>query len=339
MTTAMKYFLRSLALLAVLACTGQNATAQQAGAQPAWNEVFLAQDNQRPGPRITVADATELVQRQTGGRVLNAQEARQDGRRLSRKGVDPLRRSARVLRRRPQWRDATGLSPDMRVLVIEDEPSLQAQVRARLEADGYVVDACADGNEGLYLAAEYPLSAAIVDLGLPGLSGIDIIKRLRQRGSALPILILTARGRWQDKVEGLEAGADDYLVKPFQMEELLARLKALLRRAVGSAQNTLQLGPVKLDFSTQKVSLDGSELALTTFEYRLLEYLVKQRDRVVPKDELADYLYPHDEDRDSNVIEVLIGRLRRKLDPAGTLSPIETLRGRGYRLTLGVTPR
>ena len=226
----------------------------------------------------------------------------------------------------------------MRVLVIEDEPSLQAQVRARLEAEGYRVDACADGKEGLYLAAEYPLDAAIVDLGLPGLSGIDIIKRLRQRGSALPILILTARGRWQDKVEGLEAGADDYLVKPFQMEELLARLKALLRRATGSAHNALELGPVSLDLATQKLSLDGNELELTTFEYRLLEYLVKQRDRVVSKDELADYLYPHEEDRDSNVIEVLIGRLRRKLDPAGTLSPIETLRGRGYRFTLGATP-
>jgi two-component system, OmpR family, response regulator PhoP len=223
----------------------------------------------------------------------------------------------------------------MRVLVIEDEPRLQAQVRARLEAEGYVVEGCGDGNEGLYRAAEYPLSAAIVDLGLPGLSGIDVIKRLRSRGSALPILILTARGRWQDKVEGLEAGADDYLVKPFQMEELLARLKALLRRAAGSARNTLQLGPVTLDLSAQKVALDGTDLALTAFEYRLLEYLVQQRDRVVPKDELGDYLYPHDEDRDSNVIEVLIGRLRRKLDPAGTLAPIETLRGRGYRFTLG----
>jgi len=225
----------------------------------------------------------------------------------------------------------------MRVLVIEDEPSLQSQMRTQLEAEGYVVDTCGDGNEGLYLATEYPLDAAIIDLGLPGLSGIDVIKRLRESGSTLPILILTARGRWQDKVEGLEAGGDDYLVKPFQMEELLARLKALLRRAAGSTQNTLQLGPIKLDFAAQKTLLDGNELELTTFEYRLLEYLVKRRDRVVPKDELADYLYPHDEDRDSNVIEVLIGRLRRKLDPAGTLSPIETLRGRGYRFTLGTS--
>jgi len=219
----------------------------------------------------------------------------------------------------------------MRVLLIEDEPSLQAQVRTRLEAEGYVVDACAEGDEGLYLASEYPFSIAIVDLGLPKLSGIEIIKRLRERGSALPILILTARSRWQDKVEGLEAGADDFLVKPFQMEELLARLKALLRRAAGSAQNLLQLGSLRLDLSAQQVSLDGNVIELTAFEYRLLEYLMRQRDRIVSKDELADYLYPHDEDRDSNVIEVLIGRLRRKLDPSGTLAPIETLRGRGYR--------
>ena len=222
----------------------------------------------------------------------------------------------------------------MRVLLIEDEPSLQAQVRTRLEAEGYVVDACAEGDEGLYLASEYPFSIAIVDLGLPKLSGIEIIKRLRERGSALPILILTARSRWQDKVEGLEAGADDFLVKPFQMEELLARLKALLRRAAGSARNLMELGPLRLDLSAQQVSLDGKPIELTTFEYRLLEYLMKQRDRIVSKDELADYLYPHDEDRDSNVIEVLIGRLRRKLDPSGTLAPIETLRGRGYRFSL-----
>ena len=228
----------------------------------------------------------------------------------------------------------------MRVLVIEDELSLLEQVRARLQAEGYRVDASSDGTDGLYLATEYPLDAAIVDLGLPGMSGIEIIKRLRAQGSSLPILILTARGRWQDKVEGLEAGADDYLVKPFQMEELLARLKALLRRAAGAAGGALRCGPVTLDLAAQQVALRGERVELTAFEYRLLEYLMKQRGKVVPKSELADYLYPHDEDRDSNVLEVLVGRLRRKLDPDGTLLPIETLRGRGYRFTLAAdTPK
>ena len=222
----------------------------------------------------------------------------------------------------------------MRVLVIEDELSLLEQVRSRLQTEGYQVDASSDGTDGLYLATEYPLDAAIVDLGLPGMSGIEIIQRLRAQGSSLPILILTARGRWQDKVEGLEAGADDYLVKPFQMEELLARLKALLRRSAGAAGGALRCGPVTLDLAAQQVALHGAAVELTAFEYRLLEYLMKQRGKVVPKSELADYLYPHDEDRDSNVLEVLVGRLRRKLDPDGTLLPIETLRGRGYRFTL-----
>lgn len=222
----------------------------------------------------------------------------------------------------------------MRVLVIEDEASLQQQIRAQLEALGHVVDASMDGRDGLYLASEYPFDAAIVDLGLPGLSGIEIIRQLRSQGSALPILILTARGRWQDKVEGLEAGADDYLSKPFQMEELLARLKALLRRAAGASDNLLRGGPVTLDLAAQKALLEGREIELTTFEYRLLEYLMKQHGKVVPKSELSDYLYPHDSDRDSNVLEVLVGRLRRKLDPDGALAPIETLRGRGYRYTL-----
>lgn len=222
----------------------------------------------------------------------------------------------------------------MRVLVIEDELLLQKQIANRLQAEGYLVDASGEGKEGLYRAAEYPHDVLIVDLGLPGLAGIDIIRKLRAQGKNLPILILTARGRWQDKVEGLEAGADDYVVKPFQMEELLARLKALLRRAAGTAQNILSLGALTLDLAAQKVQFNGREIELTTFEYRLLEHLVKERDKVVSKDELADYLYPHDEDRDSNVIEVLIGRLRRKLDPDGTLSPIETLRGRGYRFAL-----
>ena len=222
----------------------------------------------------------------------------------------------------------------MRILVIEDEVKLQQQVRDRLQADGYMVDASGDGKEGLYFASEYPLDAAIVDIGLPGMSGLEVIRQLRKQGNTLPILILTARGMWQDKVKGLEAGADDYLVKPFHMEELLARLKALLRRATGVAGTELTCGPVTVDTATQKVTLEGDAVDLTAFEYRLLEFLMRRKGEVVTKSELADYLYPHDDDRDSNVIEVLIGRLRRKLDPAGRLQPIETLRGRGYRFTL-----
>ena len=222
----------------------------------------------------------------------------------------------------------------MRILVIEDEASLQTQLRDRLQADGHIVDTSDDGKVGLYLASEYPVDAAIVDLGLPRLSGLDVIKQLREQGKDLPILILTARGRWQDKVAGLEAGADDYVVKPFQMEELLARLKALVRRAAGSGQAEVTFGPISLNMATQTVTLEGNAVELTAFEYRLLEYLIRRRE-VVPKMELADYLYPHDESRDSTVIEVLIARLRRKLDPGGKLRPIETLRGRGYRFTLG----
>jgi two-component system response regulator PhoP len=223
----------------------------------------------------------------------------------------------------------------MRILVVEDEPTLQEQVRAGLEAQSYTVDSTGDGKEALYLATEYPYDAAIVDIGLPGLSGLDIIGRLRARGSHLPILVLTARARWQDKVQGLETGADDYLTKPFEMEELLARLKALLRRAAGAAQEVLRFGPVTFNPGSQKVAVDGAEVELTSYEYRLLEHLMRERRRVLSKDELAAHLYPHDEERDSNVIEVLNGRLRRKLDPSGTLQPLETLRGRGYRFTLG----
>lgn len=222
----------------------------------------------------------------------------------------------------------------MRILVIEDEASLQAQLRAALEGQGYRVDDSRDGREGLHLASEYPFDAAIVDLGLPGLSGIDLIRAVRGAGKTLPILILTARGRWQDKVEGLEAGGDDYLAKPFQMEELLARLKALLRRSAGSADHRLRGGPITLDPTTQEAFLGNAQIELTAFEYRMLEYLMQHRPKVIPKSELADYLYPHDQDRDSNVLEVLLTRLRRKLDPAGTLQPIETLRGRGYRFVL-----
>ena len=223
----------------------------------------------------------------------------------------------------------------MRILLVEDEPALQQQVRSGLEAQSYTVDSTGDGKEALYLATEYPYDAAIVDIGLPGISGLDIIGRLRARGSHLPILVLTARARWQDKVQGLETGADDYLTKPFEMEELLARLKALLRRAAGAAQEVLRFGPVALNPGSQKVTVADAEVELTSYEYRLLEHLMRERRRVLSKDELAAHLYPHDEERDSNVIEVLIGRLRRKLDPGGTLQPLETLRGRGYRFTLG----
>ena len=222
----------------------------------------------------------------------------------------------------------------MRILVIEDEFRLQNQIRQQLEAAGYMVDTCSNGDEGLFLATEYPLDAAIIDIGLPGKSGLEIIKALRERGSLLPILILTARSSWQDKVQGLEMGADDYLTKPFQMEELQARVKALLRRATGIPQTLLKCGPITLDVTAQSVTVNGQDIELTSFEYRLLEELVRHHGEVLSKHTLADYLYPHDEDRDSNVLEVMVGRLRRKLDPDGTLNPIETMRGRGYRFTL-----
>ncbi len=222
----------------------------------------------------------------------------------------------------------------MRLLIIEDEQDLLTDIKASLEAENYIVDTSSDGNEGYFFATEYPLDAAIIDIGLPGMSGIEIIQKLREQGHTLPILILTARSRWQEKVEGLEAGADDYLVKPFQMEELIARLKALLRRATGSATTELCCGCITLKVDTQQVLRDSAAIEVTAYEYRLLEYLIRHSTEAISKTRLADYLYPHDDDRDSNVIEVLIGRLRKKLDPDGKLKPIETLRNRGYRFTL-----
>jgi two-component system response regulator PhoP len=223
----------------------------------------------------------------------------------------------------------------VRLLLVEDDAALRLGLARQLEGDGYRVDQAGDGEDGLFQAREYPVDLAIVDLGLPKLGGLKVVQSLRGEGRTLPILILTARGSWQDKVVGLEAGADDYLVKPFEYPELAARIKALLRRSLKATSDVLKLGRLAIDFSAQSVMLDGAPVELTAFEYRLLEYLVRERARVVTKLELSDYLYPHDEDRDSNVLEVLIGRLRRKLDPDGTLAPIETLRGRGYRLTLG----
>lgn len=221
----------------------------------------------------------------------------------------------------------------MRILVIEDEIKLQQQIRQQLESAGYMVDTYSDGSEGLFFAREYPLDAAVIDIGLPGKSGLEIIKALREQGNLLPILILTARSSWQDKVQGLEVGADDYLTKPFQMEELQARVKALLRRSIGIPHTQLNCGPIIIDVASQSVTVNDKPIELTSFEYRMLEELVRHHGEVLSKQLLTDYLYPHDEDRDSNVLEVMVGRLRRKLDPDGSLNPIETLRGRGYRFT------
>jgi two-component system response regulator PhoP len=222
----------------------------------------------------------------------------------------------------------------MRILVIEDEAPLREQVVDRLRVQGYAVDAAADGNAGLYLGKEYPIDVAVVDLGLPGLSGIEVIRGWRQAGRRFPVLILTARGRWQDKVEGLEVGADDYLVKPFHMEELLARLRALVRRAEGWTHAVLQCESIALDTGTQTVTVAGQPVEFTAYEYKLLEYLMLHAGEVVSKTELSEHLYDDDFDRDSNVLEVLVGRLRRKLDPSRALNPVETLRGRGYRFRL-----
>lgn len=227
----------------------------------------------------------------------------------------------------------------MRVLVVEDEQVLREQLVVRLRGEGYAVDAAGDGEEGAYCGSELPLDAAIVDLGLPGLSGLDMIRQWREAGRRFPVLILTARGQWQDKVDGLESGGDDYLVKPFHMQELLARLRALIRRSRGLAEPVLRRGPLALDIHTQTLSLAGEPVGLTAFEYRILEYLMMHGGRVISKSELTEHVYDEDMERDSNVIEVLVGRLRRKIDPDGNLSPIETLRGRGYRFCLEADAR
>lgn len=222
----------------------------------------------------------------------------------------------------------------MRILVIEDEETLRLQLSAHLKESGYAVDLAADGEDGLFIGREYPVDVAIVDLGLPGMSGIEVIRKLRDDGRQFPILILTARDRWQDKVEGLEAGGDDYLVKPFHMEELQARISALLRRAVGWTKPTQEFGVLQLDMSSQEVLVADKEIELTAYEYRVLEYLILHAGKVISKTELTEHIYDQDFDRDSNVIEVFVGRLRRKLDPKNKYGIIETLRGRGYRFAL-----
>jgi len=221
----------------------------------------------------------------------------------------------------------------MRILLVEDDNDLQASLAEILRGAGYAVDVSGDGIEGLFFGQEYPLDLAIIDLGLPGLPGLDLIRKLREHERRFPILILTARADWQDKVEGLEAGADDYLTKPFHPEELKARVSALLRRSAGHAQPVIELGPLKIDLVSQRVYNGKQEIDLTTYEYKVFEYLLMHPDAVVTKTVLSEHIYEEDADRDSNVIEVFVGRLRRKIDPQGLLNPIETLRGRGYRLS------
>jgi len=220
----------------------------------------------------------------------------------------------------------------MRILLVEDDADLQESLAEILREAGYAVDVSGDGIEGLFFGEEYPLDLAIIDLGLPGLPGLEIIRKLRAKNKRFPILI--PRSEWQDKVEGLEAGADDYLTKPFHPEELKARVAALLRRSVGIAQPVLEYGPFKIDLASQRVHRDELEIELTTYEYKVFEYLLMHPDEVVTKTVLSEHIYAEDADRDSNVIEVFIGRLRRKIDPQGLMNPIETLRGRGYRLTM-----
>ncbi|MDJ0940066.1 MAG: response regulator transcription factor [Woeseiaceae bacterium] len=222
----------------------------------------------------------------------------------------------------------------MRLLLIEDDDTLRDSLAGRLADEGFAVEQAADGREGLYQAIEFPIDLAIIDLGLPEMSGLDIIRQAREQGKTYPILILTARDRWQDKVDGLSAGADDYVVKPFHYEEVSARVNALLRRAGGWASSNLKAGPVELDMSRQEVKVNDAAIELTSFEYKIIEYLMVRAGEVISKSELTDRLYDQDFERDSNVIEVFIGRLRKKLDPENAIKPIETLRGRGYRFAL-----
>jgi two-component system OmpR family response regulator len=216
----------------------------------------------------------------------------------------------------------------MRILVVEDEPTLAAQLARTLADAGYAVDAANNGRDAEFIGQVEPIDAVVLDLGLPLMDGITVLKRWRAAGRTMPVLILTARDAWHEKVAGIDAGADDYLTKPFHMQELLARLRALLRRAGGHASAELVCGPLALDTRSGRVSVQAVPLALTSHEYRVLAYLMHHRGEVVSRTELTEHIYAQDLDRDSNTIEVFIARLRKKLPP-GT---IETVRGLGYRL-------
>jgi two-component system OmpR family response regulator len=216
----------------------------------------------------------------------------------------------------------------LRILVVEDDADLNRQLSEALKEAGYVVDTARDGEEGHFLGDTEPYDAVVLDIGLPVLDGISVLEKWRRDGRTMPVLILTARDRWSDKVQGIDAGADDYVAKPFHIEEVLARVRALVRRAAGHATNEIEIGPVRLDAKAGKVTVDGNPVKLTSHEYRVLEYLMHHRDRVVSRTELIEHLYVQDFDRDSNTIEVFVGRLRKKL----SADIIETVRGLGYRL-------
>ncbi|WP_213994798.1 response regulator transcription factor [Arsukibacterium sp.] len=225
----------------------------------------------------------------------------------------------------------------MRVLVVEDETLLADQIKQQLVQQQFSVDIAKDGDDGWFKLAEYPYDLAVIDLGLPKMDGLTLIRKARQKEIKTPIIILTARGSWQEKVEGLDAGADDYLTKPFHGEELLARCNALIRRAAGQPDPTLSAGPVSLNSRTQQVWVNDEEISLTAYEYKVLEYFMLNPNKVISKTELTEHIYDQDFDLDSNVIEVFVLRLRKKLDPEGELKPIETLRGRGYRFNLTIS--
>lgn len=222
----------------------------------------------------------------------------------------------------------------MRLLIVEDEEHIRQQLASSLKQQGYAIDQARDGREGSFMLREHPYDLAIVDLGLPEISGLELIQEARAQGKTLPVLILTARGDWQDKVEGLESGADDYVVKPFHMEEITARVNALLRRSSGKASAKTVFGPLQLDTTAKLATINGAEMTLTSYEYNTLEYLAHHAGKVISKTELTEHLYDQDFDRDSNVIEVFIGRLRKKIDPDNSLKPIATIRGQGYRFNL-----
>ena len=216
----------------------------------------------------------------------------------------------------------------MRILLAEDDPDLSRQLKQALGDAGYAVDHAPDGEEGLYLGQNEPYDAVVLDLGLPKIDGVSVLEQWRRAGIATPVLILTARGAWSEKVAGFDAGADDYLTKPFHTEELLARLRALVRRAAGHSAPALSCGGLRLDPRAARASVNGEPLRLTSLEYRLLHYLMMHQGRVIGRTELVEHLYDQDFDRDSNTIEVFVGRLRKKIGQ----DRIETVRGLGYRL-------